>query len=979
VNPSKFLRHWLAGRRRLALVALIGALASMVYVVAPVHQNLAVHTFRPIDADASGLPGDPAIAALPLVRNAPDRFEARFGCSAAGSSQFRSVTTGNWDGRLPTFPALGQDLQVRLADEVFVNLGGRTIVSGMLEFGPECEATVSFSEDTWTLQTNLGEWSGSGPPPRIAEALVVGPTASDPVTEFVVSTRDLGTSPTIPQLLLALIAIASLAVVGFGLVHRGGAPSRSPAARWGGADYSVVMVLIIWWLVIPANLDDGWSAAMQHSFEFHGEISTVLSSGAAPLPFGYWFEWLSSLWTRPGMSPLLMRAPAIVVGVVTWAGLRAVGARLGVTVASYRLMAAAFAVGFGAWGVTLRPEPMVAMLAVFSVWCAIRFHEGGRGWLLPLWALFLALGVTIHPAGLVVAAPLVVVWRPMLSWLREGPRARETALASALFALTLLLILLFLDSNLGAKLDAVGAHRDAAHGLTVVDEAGRYLDLGVAPYGTTLRRLSIGLILLPIGLRILRRGRPRSTARIPALSLLVGLAFLAITPSKWPWHFGGLIGVAAVAIAVESARHVPPPSGWRREPLSSRSIAAFAVMGTVGLVFLALSVGTSWAPFDLRVGGWWPGLDLSRPLTIGAFLLVVLVLCWLGWRGLAGSVGVAVLVVSVGAMALVASTLGLDAVRAEAWTFTQQNMRSLVGSETCGLGDEVSVPVPGTLLTLPAADGLSPEPDESARSAGFEPDGALLPGGFAPHAVTQFRPDGINAVLPLPGIETFGTFASDEPDQSPRSGGSSWYAVGGDAVVMAVMGSLGPDSSGAVQWGRSGEGTIADAGVVELEAGPGFHRDWALVPLAVPDGADRVRVLLRDAGSEENDWVAAAAPMSIETATIRDLADHPGADFLVGAPLALYFPCVSGLVLDDTIADPPGVIVQSDHEAWQTTLAPAVATDRYYVWPVELDPPLPAASVGAHSGDPYTLIYVSQEHLTGTPARVNGSFERVPG
>ena len=46
-----------------------------------------------------------------------------------------------------------------------------------------------------------------------------------------------------------------------------------------------------------------------------------------------------------------------------------------------------------------------------------------------------------------------------------------------------------------------------------------------------------------------RRRDQRSDALLdlPSASIGVGLLLLFVTPDKWPWHFGPLLGIAAVA------------------------------------------------------------------------------------------------------------------------------------------------------------------------------------------------------------------------------------------------------------------------------------------------------------------------------------------------------------------------------------------------------------------------------------------------
>ncbi len=138
---------------------------------------------------------------------------------------------------------------------------------------------------------------------------------------------------------------------------------------------------------------------------------------------------------------------------------------------------------------TLRPEPILALLFLLSLALAIRFRRGERGWVLVAWALVLGLGITSHPVGVVVVAPLLVSWRALLDWVRSGRPQRVLALTFGLMVVAVTMLAFFLDSGLSIKLEAMESFQQGPfHGRGVFDELQRYSSFFDHARSTALRR-----------------------------------------------------------------------------------------------------------------------------------------------------------------------------------------------------------------------------------------------------------------------------------------------------------------------------------------------------------------------------------------------------------------------------------------------------------------------------------------------------------
>ena len=92
-------------------------------------------------------------------------------------------------------------------------------------------------------------------------------------------------------------------------------------------------------------------------------------------------------------------------------------------------------------------------------------------------------------------------------------------------------------------------------------------------------------------------------------------------------------------------------------------------------------------------------------------------------------------------------------------------------------------------------------------------------------------------------------------------------------------------------------------------------------------------------------------------------------------PMGLYFPCISVPPITNSVLPPPGMTIHRASwtpgtavwpPAQTTSIYTVAATSERYFWMKVDVPPL-------DTGDQVLLI-LSQEYLTGTPARINGFF-----
>ena len=209
------------------------------------------------------------------------------------------------------------------------------------------------------------------------------------------------------------------------------------------------------------------------------------------------------------------------------------------------------------------------------------------------------------------------------------------------------------------------------------------------------------------------------------------------TPSRHPFQFGALLGIAAIAVAAETVRlreTAESSIGWRARP--------FIVLGAATLAAAwAWSPRHGWNPLDLRTLEWTLAIEDSLPLQSLAVGLPLLLLAGAlltarlrgrprsetPWRVAAWTAPV----LAVPLMAFTVTVLAADVLETDGWTLTRQNLDTLRGDLGCGLADDVRVADRSTLRALPVvaseveASASQAASDEARHSSSTRWDGGI--------------------------------------------------------------------------------------------------------------------------------------------------------------------------------------------------------------------------------------------------------------
>jgi hypothetical protein len=691
------------GRRLWTAVctAAVAVVASIVAAAGPAHGNHAVYAWPPPELPRS-TPKQGWYAPLPLLNRVPASIVVRIPCGLSNALRRRPESTVIATARRP-----GKSDALRIAlrgRSLGIDLGATEVAR--LPWPAACPLVVQLKDGQLRLadRTILLHTETPGEMPIVTGLFSELDLRTGARPAIAVTTRDYSTSATASQLVAGALAV----ILALFALWRMSAARLSPQRDWlfsrlagvwrrlDRVDAVVVVVLAVWWIAAPAHIDDGWIWAQSRTFADFGSVTYYFDFWGATVPTS-WLTWLER-WAIASTNDLVvMRLPVLGVLVATWLVCRkclnlAVG---GVLAGRSRwVLATAYLVGSVAWAMSLRPEPVVGLLAVGCLWAMLSFAQAPRTSSLVIATVTIVLALLAHPTGIVVAAPLIAGLPLVIRSLRSFKVLVGTSLGLALAAFALLVVFIFFDADWSHRLnDAEIARSGHTHSYSVWDEYIRYTHFDEGA-GQPLLRLSLALMLLCVVAALFRmRSISTTVSLLPARSIGIGLASLALVPSKWPWHFGALAALAAIAAAAEIERLV------RENEARVGTTRQFVAVGVVyGAAFLAWS-----APLSLTAQGliglqevrWRDGFNDYTWLAACLLVYGVVIAATISSRRrrpvsdqLARITAWSLVGFSSLVVVLTLALQVADAV-ASRWSPARQNLEALTGASGCGLGDHI--------------------------------------------------------------------------------------------------------------------------------------------------------------------------------------------------------------------------------------------------------------------------------------------------
>jgi Mycobacterial cell wall arabinan synthesis protein len=881
------------------VLAGLGFATALVGAVGPAERLQTTYSWPPATAPAA-TPERLWYTPLLLSRHRAETIFARLPCDAAAAlAPTRSGVTVLATARSPREV---EGLAVRtIGSSLSIEVGRKALHRIPLAPASDCSYELRLTDGTWSVAGGPSDIARSGT--LDAMPTVTGlyssidlrraRSPSIEVTTAAHATRTIARQ-TLAWAIAALSIAGALFLVAFDRLPRPltalRRSLRSVRANAHPVDGVVVFVLAGWWLLSPAYFDDGWIYAKQSMFSTSRGFSSYFIMFGTNAPLGYWLDWLQHWVTQSTSVLVVLRLPALLCLTATWVLCRYVLARVlvvssGPSAIVLASLACAFLAGALAWGMTLRPEPMTALLVTGVAAGVIRFLERGTAAPLALVGVLVPLALTAHPSGIVSLAPVLVAGPALVRWIRARLWQAATIVTAAV---AMLVALSFVGSDFEQRRLDAAAFRDYGSVADWHDELARYELMSAFPYGTPLRRLTVALMVLAalaFVARLLRRRRD-GLLGFPSGVLCVAMVLLVATPSKWPWHFGTLIGFVSLAVAAETAWLREERGGarsWRLWPFAA--VAAAVLAGA-----WAWGTRAPWNLVDLRTVDWHLGLERSVPLVDLAILLPVI--------ALGGAIVVAMArgrrekryeapwpvatwtapLLAIPILAFTGAVLLADNGRTESWTLARENVAALGAGVSCGLAEDVLVPVPGSARALPLA---GPGPEAGPRTGA---------GRFVLEA------------------------SAATPDSTP------WFELPpGSRIGLFVEGVPRPSESLVLEWGRRETGRVTLLGgeritsVITELSGSARRQLYVAGELPVPDPrATTVRVALRTR-SPTGARVAVSAPVTYSNESLAARIAPAGTRTLVHPDLLPYFPCAQLPRLRGGLAEPADYVVAAGH------------------------------------------------------------------
>jgi arabinosyltransferase A/arabinosyltransferase B/arabinosyltransferase C len=707
-------------RRAAGLFGLLTVLAAVAFPLAPVEQPEAAYSWTAADGDA----------AIPLLPYQPVELTARTSCTTAREAPPGQVLLST----VPPRPDVaGEPLHGLLltASGPAVRVESAGVDLGSVEL-PGGDCTLSVVSDPARTSVLV-----DGAPALVRDGDVrpdVAGAFSDVRSGVELHlTADSRFETTISPLKAVIGGVGVLALLGtLVAVHRIDRARRVrllPRRWWlpRPVDGAVAALLGLWWAIGAVTVDDGYITGIVRSTGSNGFVGNAYRWLNAPeAPFS-WFYDLYQLWSLVSSSTPWMRLPSTLLGLLCWWLVsRLALPRLG-RFAARRWVPWAAALAFATWwvpfGLGLRPEPWVAvgMLAVFlAVERALATTR-----LLPLTVAVVLAGATtaLTPGGLLACTPFLAAGRPLLAQLRARRDLRPLPLLTVLAAAAGSAVFLMVpDQSLAAVLEAVRVRAVIGGGQPWFEETDRYSRLLDTSFqGAIGRRAAVlGTLLAAAGvlwsLPRTAAGVAGGPARRLVAGLLLSLAALTLTPTKWTQHFGDLAGYGTAVLVLGAAVASAP---LRARPRAF--VAGLAATTVVGAIVLA---GYNLWPYQ---GAWFtPTFSTIAPrvldvplatiaLVAGAAVVAPPLVRW-AWQRAGGvpesplprrlpapaPVFAAVLVVVLALQVLIVVRVAVE--HRDSYTLASDTVATLRG-RPCGLQERLSVETDPAAGVLPAAAG----------------------------------------------------------------------------------------------------------------------------------------------------------------------------------------------------------------------------------------------------------------------------------
>ncbi len=714
------------------------------------------------------------------------------------------------------------------------------------------------------------------------------------------------------------------------------------------ADGVLVVVAAGWVLLAPTNFDDPWYLLMARGAQVSGSVgNAIYMFNTTENPFVASQYVLQAWGAAGGWGLVWMRLVPLIYGLLTWLLLRlflvvGFGRELGTGRAVWALLVA-YLLWWLPYGMTLRPEPLIVLLAAATLLLAELARQRRSIGALAAATTTAALALSVSPSGLVAAAPLVLAVPWLWRWLREQAVVTRVAGVLLLAATPTSVVLVgFADATLGDVLESIAVHQRYYQAFAWYRESIHYQTiLKFQDSSQWARRAPVVLtvaVLLVVALASSRSSGKdpagNGAARLdPVHRLLlssagcsaIALALLAPTPTKFINHFGAAAAAPIVLLAAALLRlpHVSDGrlSRWLADGrLGVRRDRAGAIAATVVTALLVGAVCWSFAgpnlwrpysdrgqPFGNHLAAAQDQLDLVSlrpklgPVQLAnpaIWVAVALAAAWWVWRRRRRGRDTAMTpyraVLVTGTTTIVVMTLVVfvwaPLRQHPGWSVALSAIQAAQG-EPCALADHVHVLV--DTAAQPVATGA-----------------AITTGAFTIAADQQ-------APVAPPAA---GTLIWHDYLQSGRKTGlliTPWFALpadGGTHLLVPLLGKRTGQELTLEYVTATGTNSIVPGSVAlaaDRTVGP---TDWQQTVIPLDQLGQqrplRVRLVIRDQVTGVNSWLAVGQPRLADSRPLAAIL--PGRSVYVDQVTATLLPCVDQVTVEHGIGQAPELLVVGD-------------------------------------------------------------------
>jgi arabinosyltransferase B/arabinosyltransferase C len=747
--------------------------------------------------------------------------------------------------------------------------------------------------------------------------------------------------------LLGICAAALLVSLGLAWRWWGGDKLPVRRSRLRAADAALVVVSVAWVLLAPTNFDDSWYELMARGANVSGSVgNAIYMFNVTENPFVA-SQYVLQAWAALGGWGLVwMRLVPLIYGLVTWLLLRLLLATFDLETprAAWALLVA-YLLWWLPYGMTLRPEPLIVLLAAATLLLselARRRHSVG---VLAAAATTAVLAMSVSPSGLVAVAPLVLALPWLWVWWRARPAvARLAAVLLGVATATSLVLVGCADATLGDVLESTAVHKWYYQAFPWYREFVHYQAiLSFQDSSQWARRAPVVLtiaVLLVVAIASIATARRAATGSVstggdPLQRLLVrgaawsalALALLAPTPTKFVNHFGAAAAAPTVLLAAALLR---APLRLPRQPrLADIVTAAAATAVLVGAVSWSFAGPNIWRPYSDRGQPFGNHLSLAQdrvdlvsvrpklgPVQLANPLLWVAVavaassvMWWWRRRGLDRGPGPDRAVLVVGSTAIVAMTIVVFAWaplrQYPGWSVALSAVRSARG-EPCALSDYAQI----------AADSpVQPVPVGTPTTTGSFAAAAQQPAPVPPPVVGT-----------LVWHNAVGYDAGRDLDSGALTRPAGWLVTpwfrlpaalpsgGGSTLLLPVLGAAAGQRL-TLQYAAAAGPDPAVAGELTLELDRAVPRtEWNELPVALDRlGKTRpssVRLVMWTQTASADSWLAVSQPRLAGWRPLSTLT--AGRPVYVDQLTAALLPCLDQVGVEHGVARAPDVLVLSD-------------------------------------------------------------------